>query len=224
MRKAFLGYTAFADLLSLFSFFAFATGGIGKAMYAAGMHKNSLGPTYGVAVAILLSFLFLDSEMTPKLRRYTFISLGMNFTGFVLALSRGGWIATGVGIILLLLLTRRFKLGAGMLLVFAPIALIIWKLLPDDAAKYASNVSSSSYQVAIRLDVIGSVMKMFYSSPVIGVGVDLAYKLEPHSILVLTLGQMGLVGMAAFVFMCFGGFRTIAIAYRLTKENRRFGC
>ncbi len=219
LRRAFLGYTLLADILSLFSIFAFATGGIGKAMYAAGMHKNSLGPTYGVAIAIILTFLFLDPEMTPKLRRYLFVSIGMNFIGIILALSRGGWIATGTGIILLLLLTRRFKLGAGLLLVFAPAALLIWKLLPDDATKYAGNVTSSSYQVAIRLDVIGSVMRMFYSSPIIGVGIDLAYKLEPHSLLVLTLGEMGIVGLSAFLFMCFAGFRTITIAYRLTKEN-----
>jgi len=217
-RNCFTAYLLAINVLAVFSLMAFARGGIQASMYTLGIHKNALGPTYGCGIVIALAALLTERPSGGR-RTWLLVSLGMATVGIVLTLSRGGWLATGAGCLLLLVLTRNIRAFAISLLVFVPAIVVVWIALPKDSREYASDVSSKAHTIQTRFESINSVIDAFRTNPLIGVGVGLRKKIEPHNVLILTLGETGLLGLVGFVAMFAAAFATFVSAFRRAAGN-----
>ena len=204
-------YIFSTSILACFVLATFARGGINAAMYTLDLHKNAMGTTFAVAVVVIVALVML--RVSPVSLLVGAIALCLNGVGLLLTLSRGGWVAAAVGVLLLLVLTKRFRLAIGMAIPAAIALLIVWQFIPEDRKEYAVDVSLSAKTTQTRLDTIEFVLAQFRSSPVIGVGVGLRKYAEPHNMLVLNLGETGIVGTAALV-------AAVGIAYNAMLRGR----
>ena len=217
-HRCFWAYLIGINVLSVFSLLAFVAGGFLGSEYTLGMNKNALGPTFGCGVVIAVGYLLL-MRPTPRQRLWLILTLCGATIGMMLSFSRGGWLATAAGFLLVLLLTRNFKAFIVSFIVLASVILAIWHLLPNEAKDYATDVSSHSSNIHSRLVSIDDVMRAYRTSPLIGVGVGLRKQMEPHDVLVLTLGETGIIGLVAFVGMFMSGFYTFFLALRATRGD-----
>lgn len=216
--NCFNAYLLSISVLAIFSVLAFATGGVHASEYTLGMHKNALGPTYGCGIVIALGMLLLEK---PSFRRRLWLggTLFAAVTGIVLSLSRGGWVATAAGCLLLLLLTKQVRAFAFGIIVAIPAVVLVWHVLPPEATEYATDISGKAHTIQTRLLTMEDVMADFHRSPVIGVGVGLRKQSEPHNVFVLTLGESGILGAIAFVAMFVGGFATFVLARGVARGD-----
>ncbi len=221
-HRCFMLFLLGINVLSIGSLLAFAQGGVNASMSAMGNNKNLLGPMFGCGILAALTYLFTE-KVSGRRRVWLLLTVAGASAGSLLSLSRGGWIATAAALLLLLLLLRKIKFFVISLVVLVPVLFIVWGMLPDTATDYASNVSSKSYTIQARLGTINQVMEAYEESPLIGVGVGLRKKLEPHNVLVLTLGEEGLLGLCGFIGMFIGGFATFAVAWRAVRRNPQAG-
>lgn len=217
-HRCFWAYLVAINVLTVFSLLAFLTGGFRGSEFTLGINKNALGPTFGCGVVIAVGYLLM-MRPTPKQRIWLILTLCGATLGMMLSFSRGGWIATGAGYLLVLLLTRNFKAFVVSFVVLGVVIAGIWHLLPNEAKDYALDVSSHSSNIHSRLVSIDDVMKAFHTSPIIGVGVGLRKQLEPHNVLILTLGETGVIGLVAFIGMFLSGFYTFFLALRATRGD-----
>ncbi|MBW3635204.1 MAG: O-antigen ligase family protein [Armatimonadetes bacterium] len=221
LRLAHRGFFVFllaVNVLALFSIAAFAQGGIQASMYTLGIHKNALGPTFGCGIVTCLAYLLTEPAQGRR-KAFLLLSLGLSTIGIFLSLSRGAWVATAVAFLLLLVMVKNKRAFWGSLLVMVPLIAILWQMLPQEAAEYASNVSSSANTIQSRFQTINQVMEAFRSSPLLGVGIGLRKVAEPHNVLILTLGESGLVGLIGFIGMFAGGFYTFFLAAKKTQND-----
>jgi O-antigen ligase len=202
---------------------AFITGGVASSMYALGLNKNGLGPTFGCGIVIALGWMMTDASLKAarRRRRWLMLCLLASVVGIMLTLSRGAWVATVAGLLCLLVSTRNTRVIVTSLTFFVPTIVLIWFLLPQDAVDYATNISASSSTIASRLESIDAIMGLFWSQPIIGVGVGLRKYIEPHNVLVLTLGETGIVGLSAFIAVFASALYTFRKAARVCWQDPR---
>ena len=211
-------YLVGAICLSGFSLLAFMKGGIGASEYTLDIHKNSLGPIFGAGIIIAMASL-LNTRFQSRYKLFWIFSLACCGLGIMLTLSRSGWIATAAAMALILYLSRGYKAFAISLIVLIPIVVAVWYLLPDKAVTYATDLSSDAYVVKARLGAINDVMAAYQKDPLFGVGVGLRKVIEPHNVFVLTLGETGLVGLAALIALLFSSFHTFRKALRVAGDD-----
>jgi O-antigen ligase len=199
-------YLLSTTVLAGFVILAFITGGVGAAMYTLGLHKNAMGTTFAVAVVALAAPVML--RVMPVPLSTAALILGVNVVALLLTLSRGGWIACCSGLLLLLLLTRRIRLAIAAAIPAIVALAAVWQFVPEDSQEYATNIGFSAGTVKSRLQVIEYVLEQFQNSPLVGVGIGLRKSAEPHNMLILSLGETGLLGTFGFLLAVAAGFYT----------------
>lgn len=223
LRRGLIAYCISTTVLAGISMMSFAVGGIEASMYTLGINKNSLGPIFGTAVVIL--YVALTTNPFQDRRRLTIVygMLGACSIGLLLCLSRGGWVGTGASLMVVLLLTGRVKPAIIGAVFLVPLLAVVWSKLPEERVSYATNISTDSYVLRTRLDSMGQAMDAFKSSPVLGVGIGLERRVEPHNVVILTLGETGVAGVAAFATMVGTAVWTLLTAVRRfrTGDPRR---
>ncbi len=215
------GFSIFLVALNVLSFFtmaAFAQGGVEASMYTLGINKNSLGPAFGCGIVVSLSYL-LTEKSVGKRAVFLKLSLALCTIGCFLSLSRGAWVATTAAYFTILLMAKNKRAFWSSLILMVPLIAVLWQLLPKEAAEYASNVSTSANTIQSRFETIQIVLREFRSSPIMGVGIGLRKLVEPHNVLILTLGESGIVGLFGFLGMFGAGFYTFVLAWKKSVNN-----
>ncbi|PQV63703.1 O-Antigen ligase [Abditibacterium utsteinense] len=217
-HRGFLIFLAALDVLAFFAMAAFARGGVEASMYTLGINKNALGPTFGCGIVTCISYLLTEPTQG---RRALFLktSLALCTIGCFLSLSRGAWVATTIAYLTILIISKNKRAFLGSILLMIPLIAILWHLLPKEAVQYASNVSSSAHTIQTRFQTINIVLSEFRSSPLLGVGIGLRKSVEPHNVLILTLGESGIIGLLGFLGMFAGGFYTFFLAWKKANDN-----
>ncbi|BCW98671.1 MAG: hypothetical protein KatS3mg024_1498 [Armatimonadota bacterium] len=213
-------YLLAASILAVIALFTFLGSGIKASMYTLGLHKNHLGPVFGCGIVMSLGII-LTSHHSRARRIWLLGNCALSALGILLSLSRGGWFATSAGVLLLLYLTRNIRAFAAVLAVSVPVLAILWMTLPEESREYATEVTGRAKTVQTRIASIEEVLEIYRQSPLIGSGVGLRKSIEPHNVLVLTLGESGLLGLGGFLAMVWGGITTFRRALRRCVDEQR---
>ena len=214
LRRGLIVYCVGCTVLAGISLMTFATGGIEASMYTLGINKNSLGPIFGTAVVAAFTAVMTGWPRTRGRLVATYAVLASSAVGLLLTLSRGAWAGTAAGLAVTMFVTGRVKpaiLGTGLLV---PVLAAVWSHLPKERVEYATDVSFGAHTMQTRLDSIGKALDEFRSSPVLGVGIGLERRVEPHNVVILTLGETGIVGLVMFATMLTTGAGTLLAAVR----------
>ena len=198
-----LFYAAFYGLLFstvLLSILAIAT----RQSYQLGIHKNNIGTNLAYAVIVCGELWF--AEPVGKHKRVLGILGCFLIGGLLFSLSRGAWVGAGAGLAVIALMRRQFKHFLPYAILAAMVIAVCWQLLPKNQQEYATAVGADAYNVKARLISIEYAMRYFKAYPIIGVGVGLRKQYDATNVIVSTLAETGVVGLATFlsVFVTFG--------------------
>jgi hypothetical protein len=189
-------YAAYYGLLLAAAFLG-TVGVVTRQEYLLGIHKNNIGTSLSLAV-IVCGELWLaekDSRRGRRLGGLACIALG----GLVFSLSRGAWIAAAAGLAVVAAMRGQFRSLVRGLLVSAVVILICWQLLPKARQEYATDLGANAYNVKSRLISIQYAMHYFETSPVLGVGVGLRKQYDATNLVMSTLAETGVLGLATFM-------------------------
>ena len=220
LRRGLTAYCLATTVLAGFSMFAFATGGAEASMYTLGIQKNGLGPIFGTAV--VAAFAALTPELFRDRRAVlaTYGVLAACSIGLLLSLSRGGWAGAAAGLLVVMLLSGRVKpalIGAAL---FLPVLAFVWSRLPQDKVEYATDVSTDARTVQTRFGTMRLTMDAFWSDPILGAGIGLEKRVEPHNVVILALGESGIAGLVAFGTMVAAGAGSLYAAMKRLHTDR----
>jgi hypothetical protein len=184
--------------------------------YVLNLHKNGVGGSLSCAV-IVATELWLAAP-TPRRKMIMAWVLGILVAGLFFGLSRGGWIAAGVGIALLLAMRREFKTLLKVLVVFVPLLSLCWFLLPEKSRDYTTGLSAKNENIQMRYNSVEYARELFESDPYLGVGVGLRKEYDATNLLWLTLAETGVPGALTFMAL---QFAIVNMVWKTQKRLRR---
>jgi len=191
-------------------------------MYLMGLHKNSIGASLAFA-AIVAVELWLASSGNRRRRRMLGVVVALILAALVASLSRGAWLGTLSGIMLILLLRARFLVIARVALVAVPAIALCWAFLPDASKEYAVDLSSTAHNVKTRLMSLQFAYERFSDNPLLGVGVGLRKQYDATNLIMSTMAETGVLGLAALLLIVAGFIFAVWRARRqVTPLDPRF--
>jgi hypothetical protein len=172
-----------------------------RQMYILGLHKNSLGQS--LACTLMVAFELLLSSRTRTRQKALLFSMALLSAGLFFSMSRGGWMAAGLGITFILVLRKNLKLLLQVVVVIAPVIALCWQLIPAERKSYVMEISGerkfSSYY--FRLENIKWAKARFEKSPVFGSGLGIRKLHDATNLVWYTLAETGIVGLVAFTLL-----------------------
>ena len=221
LQRGLIAYCLSVSVLSGFSLYAFLAHGIDASMQTLDINKNGQGSIFGAGVVIAFAALMTRFFRQKNKIALTAFCLSASAVGLLLCLSRGGWVGTLIGVIIVMVCTKRTWPAVAAAVIFVPVIAAVWSNLPEDRKEYATDVSPDAYVLKTRFNSMEQVLDIFRSNPIFGVGVGLERVVEPHNIVVITLGEMGIVGLCAFCIMVGAGIVAVIGAMRRAPPDSR---
>ncbi|MGD0541866.1 MAG: O-antigen ligase family protein [Tepidisphaeraceae bacterium] len=168
-----------------------------RSNYFLGLNKNGLGGSLATAAVISLE-LWLAAK-----RRKTRWALGaatvVILAGDLMSMSRGAWLATIVGVVVIMSVRRQFKRLLLMLLLVIPVITLWWYFLTPLQRDYVTAFDASHENIKIRFDSIAFAIRLFRLHPVYGFGVFLRKQYDATNIILCVLAETGVLGLATFL-------------------------
>ena len=197
-------------------------------------HPNLLGGFLALAIPSMVALAASERLWWRRLSGYLLVIAAM--AGLVLTYSRGAWLGTGVGLLILLpVLKRGFWLILGAVLL-GPV--LVGMVTSSDAvlARLESIAAAGSDPALMeRLEIWGMAFRLVAEHPLLGVGLGnfqaaygrlmvpdlplLTYPLElpehAHNLFLNLAVEVGLVGVSAFAWL-------LAVAFLRVRQIKRF--
>ncbi len=164
--------------------------------------KNYEGDLLASAVLIVL---FTPREFLA-IGRLRWPVLGVLAAGLLATQSRGAMLALALGVAVYVLCRRRFDGLSVILLMSTAVATVLFAVAYNDQAQ-AQQFFGSLFE---RQQFQAAAIQAWQQSPVLGVGIRFwesgLYSLhnDPHNVVLLTLGESGIFGAAAFAALLLG--------------------
>ena len=198
---------------------AFASAAIVSGFNLMGLHKNGIGSSLCMFTVICTEMWI--SETHPTLRKVLAVALGVISVALVLSLSRGAWVGTaaGVGIILLMRGLYREFWRLGLLMI--PAVALAWMVLPQEKREYALGFERSRFNIEARYRSLDFAKDQWLSSPFWGVGVGLRKQYDATNVVMLTLAETGVPGLAGFLAVHATFFALVLRIRRQVKQADR---
>lgn len=196
-------YTAFYGFLLSNTFLAIC-GIVTRQEYLFGLHKNGIGTNLSYAVLICTELWMRETRRARK--RLLAAVLCVLTGGLLFSMSRGGWMGTMAGLLVIAALRREFKLLLRGAVLMSVVIAILWNFVPENEQSYAFDLNAKAYNVNARLVSIQYAMHYFETSPLLGVGVGLRKQYDATNVVMSTLAETGVLGLATFlsIFLVFG--------------------
>ena len=200
----------FALLVSgtLISFIAIITGDV----ETLGLNKNGLGSILACSLIIAMEY-WLVTKSAGR-RRVLAVSIIAITGALVMSLSRGAWLGALSGIAFLQFYHGRIQDMVKISFVVIPLAVIFWFNLPSASRSYAMDFSPDRWNIQARFNSIEQAKEQFFAHPILGSGVGLRKQYDATNVILSTLAETGIVGLAAFLFIPF-------TVIRMTLRARR---
>jgi O-Antigen ligase len=211
LERAFLGFIFTNVVLSVAAI-------VMHSDYVLGLHKNALGAEVGYGL-IVCTELWIARSLMQRPKRWLTMALCLLSAGLVMSLSRGAWLGTAAGILVVFAIRRRYRLLFRSLAIMVPVICLCWFSLPAQLREYASDFGANSYSARARFQSLDFARERFLSSPVFGVGVGLRKTYDATNLVMSTLAESGVLGLLAFLSI-FVAFAYMAYrAWQTLKED-----
>jgi hypothetical protein len=181
---------------------------------------NHYGAITGVGLVLIIS---LGTDIFKRFR-YAIIIGGILGAGLVLCISRGSWLATVMGLAVVLLLRpiriKPYMIAmSGFILIVIAFSGIVEKLIED--------INDRPDNVSHRMSLIKEGLNMLEEGHYIGIGLSVFLKENEiiiHNSAVWMLVEMGIVGLALYIlFIAEPLIRLMALRFRHWKRAGRKG-
>lgn len=173
----------------------------GQRGYLFGIHKNSIGATTATSLVIAVELYFRSKVAKENVwtKRWLVVVLVLA-AGLFLSFSRGAWASAVIAIIIIAVLRRRWRLLVQVGAAIIPIALIGYFFVSDQLQQYiVGSVDTSTHSFQTRRHNADIAMSYFQQSPLIGSGLGLRKQNDATNIVLFTIAETGVLGLAAFV-------------------------
>ena len=167
-----------------------------RAQYILGIHKNALGTNLSYAVVICGELWFAEPDRWRK--RWWGLLACVLMAGLFFSLSRGAWLGAVAGLGVIALARRQVRVVLSGTIVVVVVMVACWHLLADRERQYAADLAAESHNIKARLVSIDYAMRCFERSPVLGVGVGLRKQYDATNVIMSTLAETGVLGLATF--------------------------
>ena len=168
----------------------------GSGSYVLGLHKNGIGASLAGGFVVATELWFVSPDR--RRRNWMTVALVIIGVGMFFSLSRGAWMAAGVGVMVILALRRQFQPMFRLGLLAVPVLAVCWASLPEAEQNYIFGFEAERQNVELRLESAAFAWERFTRSPVIGVGVGLREQADATNVVLFTLAETGVLGLAAF--------------------------
>ena len=176
--------------------------------YVFGLHKNGAGATVGLSL-VVATHLLCQQWASVRERRQLLVLCLLLGAGLVSSLSRGAWLGTAAGILVVLWSHRQLWVAWRVLPYAMPVVLLAFFLLPEDDRNYAFGFEAERWNIKTRLDSLRYAENQFWSSPLVGVGVGLRKQYDATNLVLSTLAETGVIGLLGFAAMVAGLLRML---------------
>ena len=184
-----------------------AVAGLVTHFWFIGLNKNGLADS--LACCFLVGVELLLTADTQRRRWVLSAALLVIAVGLLFSLSRGAWLGTTGGILLLFALRRQTArlIKAGVLLL--PLLLVFWFTLPQSSRDYTTGFGRERYNINLRYQSMDLAESYFHQSPIYGMGVGLRKEYDATNVLLMALAETGVLGLAGFLLIHAAFFRMI---------------
>ena len=166
-----------------------------------GVHKNGVGGSVAAALVVAAElWLGATQRGEKRLAFWLMAAAGVMGVGLLITLSRGGWLAAGVGTLVLFAFRGKWSLMVKLGLVMVPLIALVWFTMPEEHREYATGFSAKRENIKARWESVEYALDRFKENPAIGVGVGLRKDYDATNVYLATLAETGVVGLAAFLF------------------------
>lgn len=172
-----------------------------------GLNKNGIAAS--LACCFLVTVELILSAKTARRRRLLLLALSVIAVGLLFSLSRGAWLGTLAGVILIFALRRQLPRLLRLFVFLLPLAALFWFTLPQSQRDYAAGFDQNHYNIKLRYDSISLAQDYFEQSPVYGMGVGLRKDYDATNILLMTLAETGVLGVVALLLIHTAFFQMI---------------
>lgn len=153
-------------------------------------------------------------------------TVGLSGVFLLLTLSRGAILATGLGLVLVAVMQRRWKELALLVTVgLLGITLLpgVWSRLSAVTQAQAVGAPPDSNSLQWRLSYWSETLPLADKNPVNGIGLDMTtyqtdQSKQPHNDFIKAYVETGLAGLAAYAFLC---WQIVAVGVRAVKATAR---
>lgn len=215
----FVGFTCILALVTVASFAPRALAGDMTGQYLPGLHKNAIGAF--LAAGLVLAYTLWLGEARPRVRRALEVATLVEFAGLFATVSRGSWLGALLAMIAVSLLLRRRRL----LTLGAVAAATAAFLLATGPPTIRETVPGGGYDSsAVREYSFANAVEKIAERPLLGSGagtyndhireLDIGLR-DPNNLFLLTWAEIGLMGLAALLFLLYRFGRLLASARRL---------
>lgn len=183
-----------------------------------GLNKNGVGASLSVAVLVCCELWF--NEERRRHRAWLTVAFGIIAIGLFMTLSRGAWLGSVAGLVVLCAVRGQYGLLLRVGGVLLPLLVVGWFSLPQKSKEYTTGFSAKdNYNIKLRLQSLTIAQDEFERSPFFGVGVGLRKEYDATNVAMLTLAETGVPGLVFFAAIHFVLLSTVWKAGRKLRRD-----
>ena len=178
-----------------------------RSQYIFSIHKNGIGGSLACGFLVAFELWFHYRARASWHKGAVLVLMAVIAAGLLLTVSRGAWIGAICGTVFIAAMRRQVHLLGRIALVLVPVLAVGWMLLPPDARAYAFDFNPERGNIEARLKNQEQASALFESSPLLGAGIGLRKQYDATQIVLFTLAETGILGLASFalIFVAFFG-------------------
>jgi hypothetical protein len=164
-----------------------------------GYNKNGIGASLACALLVCIELWFSSDSQKRKI--WLSAAMVVIGAGLIMSLSRGSWLGTLIGFLFIVFMRRQFRLLFKAALIFIPLIIICWRLLPESSKEYATGVGKERWNIKLRYESVDIARGEYEKNPVYGMGVGLRKEYDATNVQWLLLAETGVLGLGTFLFL-----------------------
>lgn len=176
-----------------------AVGGAATNYGFLGGNKNGIGASLACSLLVTAELWMGENDKTRRV--WLLAGLVIIAGGLFGSLSRGAWLGTTCGLLLLGALRRQWNLMLRVALLLLPIFVLGWLLLPPESKEYAAGFGKEHMNIKLRFVSVEIARFLWEHDTIFGYGVGWRKEYDATNLVWLLLAETGITGLVAFALI-----------------------